>query len=244
MQEVEWKMWKLGLPLKTRHNEVAPAQYEFAPIFERSNVAADHNTLLMEVMRQTATRHNLVVLLHEKPFSGVNGSGKHNNWSMSTDNGLNLLDPGSTPLQNASFMLFLTAVIRAVDVHADLLRCSVATPGNDHRLGANEAPPAIVSIYLGDLLDQVVRTVIHSTSPDGASTDQGLTMQLGVSSLPALPRDATDRNRTSPFAFTGNKFEFRAVGSSQAVAFPNIILNTAVADSIKYPHLLILTFQR
>jgi glutamine synthetase len=235
MQEVEWKMWKLGLPLKTRHNEVAPGQYEFAPIFERVNVASDHNTLLMEVLRTTATRHNLVALLHEKPFAGVNGSGKHNNWSMSTNTGKNLLDPGETPLQNARFLLFLTAVIRAVDLHADLLRCSVATPGNDHRLGANEAPPAIVSVYLGDLLDQVVRAVMNSSSEvDGANVGEGLYVQLGVSALPPLPRDATDRNRTSTFAFTGNKFEFRAVGSSQPVAFPNIILNTIVAESVKY----------
>lgn len=235
MQEIEWKMWKLGLPLKTRHNEVAPGQYEFAPIFERVNVAADHNMLLMEVMRTTAARHNLVVLLHEKPFAGVNGSGKHNNWSLSTDTGSNLLDPGSTPLQNARFLIFLTAVIRAVDIHADLLRCSVATPGNDHRLGANEAPPAIVSVYLGDLLDQVVKAVMDSSpTSDNETTLDGASMRLGVSVLPPLPRDATDRNRTSTFAFTGNKFEFRAVGSSQSVGFPNIILNTIVAESVKY----------
>jgi glutamine synthetase len=172
--------------------------------------------------------------LHEKPFAGVNGSGKHNNWSLSTDTGSNLLDPGSTPLQNARFLIFLTAVIRAVDIHADLLRCSVATPGNDHRLGANEAPPAIVSVYLGDLLDQVVKAVMDSSPSDSETPLDGASMRLGVSALPPLPRDATDRNRTSTFAFTGNKFEFRAVGSSQSVGFPNIILNTIVAESVKY----------
>jgi glutamine synthetase len=235
LQEVEWKMWKLGMPLKTRHNEVAPAQYEMAPIFERTNVASDHNIVLMETLRTTATRHNLVCLLHEKPFAGVNGSGKHNNWSMSTDTGKNLLEPGKTPLQNERFVLFLTAVIRAVDLHADLLRSSVANPGNDHRLGANEAPPAIISVYLGEQLDEVVKSLIGLLNPnESPSKRRSLTMKLGLGTIPPLPRDATDRNRTSPFAFTGNKFEFRAVGSSQSVSYPNLILNTIIADSIRY----------
>lgn len=233
MQEVEWKMWKLGMPIKTRHNEVAPAQYEFAPIFERSNVAGDHNMLLMEVLRTTAVRHNFVALLHEKPFAGVNGSGKHNNWSVSTDTGKNLLNPGDTPQQNARFILFLTAIIRAVDIHADLLRCSVANPGNDHRLGANEAPPAVISIYLGEQLDEVVNRVMNQTTNEDLNSNPS-SMELGTNKLPPLPRDATDRNRTSPFAFTGNKFEFRAVGSSQAVAFPNIVMNSIVAESLRF----------
>jgi len=233
MQEIEWRMWKLGMPLKTRHNEVAPAQYEFAPIFERTNVASDHNIVLMQVVKDVAAKHNLAALFHEKPFAGINGSGKHNNWSMSTDCGSNLLDPGDTPQKNLQFTIFLAAVIRAVDIHADILRVAVASTGNDHRLGANEAPPAIISIYLGELLDSVVKNLIAAADLY-ETPSQNEYMRLGVDHLPNLPRDATDRNRTSPFAFTGNKFEFRAVGSSQSVAWPNIILNTAVAESIKF----------
>nr|ANT82571.1 glutamine synthetase [Rostrostelium ellipticum] len=233
IQDVEWQMWKLGMPLKTRHNEVAPGQYEVAPIFERANVASDHNLLLMDILKATAIRHDLVCLFHEKPFDHVNGSGKHNNYSLATDSGVNLLEPGSTPSQNARFILFLTAIIRAVNVHADLLRASVANPGNEHRLGANEAPPAIISIYLGAELDKVVRDIIHSNT-DTPAGEAGESIKLGVGAFPPLPRDSTDRNRTSPFAFTGNKFEFRAVGSSQVVAFPCIILNTVVAESLRF----------
>ncbi|MGE3174456.1 MAG: glutamine synthetase III [Planctomycetota bacterium] len=230
MQEVENELWKLGVPVKTRHNEVAPQQYEIAPIFERTTVAADHNMLCMEVLRQVAMRHGFQCLLHEKPFAGINGSGKHNNWSVSTDAGENLLEPGNTPADNMRFMVFLTAVVRAVDLHADLLRGTIAHAGNDHRLGANEAPPAIISIYLGEQLSDVVESIVAGTA--GRSERQRDTMRLGVGTLPTLPRDATDRNRTSPFAFTGNKFEFRAVGSSQATAKPNAILNTIVAESL------------
>ena len=233
MQEVEHELWKLGVPAKTRHNEVAPSQYELAPVFERTTIATDHNMLTMEVLRQVALRHGLVCLLHEKPFAGINGSGKHNNWSMATNRGENLLEPGKTPGQNMRFVVFLTAVIRAVDMHADLLRTSIAHAGNDHRLGANEAPPAIISIYLGEQLADVVQGLIAGTSKnDGPRSSQ--TMKLGVTTLPTLPRDATDRNRTSPFAFTGNKFEFRAVGSSQSIANPNIVLNTIAADALSY----------
>jgi glutamine synthetase len=220
------------VPVKTRHNEVAPAQFELAPIFERSSVAVDHNMLTMDVLRKTALKHGLVCLLHEKPFAGVNGSGKHNNWSMSTDTGENLLDPGSNPAENARFVVVLTAVLRAVDLHADLLRASVATPGNDHRLGANEAPPAIISAYLGGELDEVCRGLI--TGAPAGERKGAQAMRLGASSLPPLPKDSTDRNRTSPFAFTGNKFEFRAVGSSQSPAGANIILNTIAAESLKH----------
>ncbi|EGG24642.1 glutamate-ammonia ligase [Cavenderia fasciculata] len=251
IQEVEWRCWKLGMPLKTRHNEVAPGQYEVAPIFERANVASDHNMLLMDILKSVAIKHDLICLLHEKPFAGVNGSGKHNNYSLATDGGVNLLDPGLTPSQNARFILFLSAIIRAVDLHADLLRASVANPGNEHRLGANEAPPAIISIYLGQELDKVVRDIISSnkttlTSPPQKSVNTTASttsttannevnnMWLGVDQFPPLPRDSTDRNRTSPFAFTGNKFEFRAVGSSQVTSFPCIILNTIVAESLIY----------
>nr|ANT82572.1 glutamine synthetase [Cavenderia deminutiva] len=244
IHDVEWHMWKLGMPLKTRHNEVAPGQYEVAPIFERANVASDHNMILMDVLKATAIKHDLICLLHEKPFAGVNGSGKHNNYSLATDTGLNLLDPGHTPSQNARFILFLTAIIRAVDLHADLLRASVANPGNEHRLGANEAPPAIISIYLGQELDKVVRDIIDSPVANGVA-DANTTasqvkspgssnLKLGVDGFPPLPKDSTDRNRTSPFAFTGNKFEFRAVGSSQVVAFPCIILNTIIAESLAF----------
>jgi len=232
MQECERELWKLGVPAKTRHNEVAPTQYELAPIFERTTIATDHNMLTMEVLRQVALRHGFVCLLHEKPYAGINGSGKHNNWSMATDRGENLLEPGKTPGQNMRFVVFLTAVIRAVDMHQDLLRVSVAHAGNDHRLGANEAPPAIISIYLGEQLADVVTDLISGTAKaDGHKAQH---MKLGATTLPPLPRDATDRNRTSPFAFTGNKFEFRAVGASQSIANPNIVLNTIAADSLAY----------
>jgi glutamine synthetase len=232
MQEVELELWKLGVPVKTRHNEVAPSQYEVAPIFERSTVAVDHNMLAMEVMKQVATKHGFHCLLHEKPYAGINGSGKHNNWSMATDAGENLLEPGRSPEQNMRFMVMLAAVMRAVDTHADLLRTTIAHAGNDHRLGANEAPPAILSIYLGEQLTDVVDAMIQGTGR--GSERRRDTMRLGVSVLPPLPRDATDRNRTSPFAFTGNKFEFRAVGSSQACGRPNAVLNTIVADALAY----------
>ncbi|MEQ1634532.1 MAG: glutamine synthetase III, partial [Planctomycetota bacterium] len=218
MQECEHELWKLGVPVKTRHNEVAPQQYEIAPIFERTTVAADHNMLCMEVLKQVAQKHGFHCLLHEKPFAGINGSGKHNNWSLSTDTGENLLDPGHTPHENMRFVVILTAVIRAVDMHADLLRCTIAHAGNDHRLGANEAPPAIISIYLGEQLSEVVDNIVAGTT--ARSEKRKDTMRLGVTALPPLPRDATDRNRTSPFAFTGNKFEFRAVSSNQSIAFP------------------------
>jgi len=232
MQDVELELWKLGVPVKTRHNEVAPSQYEVAPIFERTTVAVDHNMLAMEVMKQVATKHGFHCLLHEKPYAGINGSGKHNNWSMATDAGENLLEPGRSPEQNMRFMVMLAAVMRAVDTHADLLRTTIAHAGNDHRLGANEAPPAILSIYLGEQLTDVVDAMIQGTGR--GSERRRDTMRLGVSVLPPLPRDATDRNRTSPFAFTGNKFEFRAVGSSQACGRPNAVLNTIVADALAY----------
>ncbi len=232
MQEVELELWRLGVPVKTRHNEVAPSQYELAPIFERTTVAVDHNMLCMEVLKQVATRHGFQCLLHEKPYSGINGSGKHNNWSMSTDHGENLLDPGKSPEANMRFVVMLAAIMRAVDTHADLLRVTIAHAGNDHRLGANEAPPAILSIYLGEQLTDVVSGLIAGTGRGSERKKE--TMRLGVSTLPSLPRDATDRNRTSPFAFTGNKFEFRAVGSSQACGRPNAVLNTIVAESLAY----------
>ena len=228
MTEVEQELWKLGIPAKTRHNEVAPAQFELAPMFEELNLACDHNMLVMEVLREVADRNGLVCLLHEKPFAGVNGSGKHNNWSIAYD-GQNLLDPGSDPHQNAIFLTMLTAIIEAIDLHSDLLRASVTGAGNDHRLGANEAPPAIISMYLGDQLADVIEQL-----EKGAATTcrQAGTMKIGVDTLPPLPRDATDRNRTSPFAFTGHKFEFRAPGSSQSCSGPNTVLNTIVAESI------------
>lgn len=231
MAECEAEMFKLGIPVKTRHNEVAPSQYEIAPIFEDSNLATDHNQLCMDVMRRTAEKYGLVCLLHEKPFAGINGSGKHNNWSMSTDNGENLLNPGDNPHDNAQFLVFCVAVIRAVAKYPELLRVSVASAGNDHRLGANEAPPAIISIFLGDqlqdIMDQLEKGKPEKTLPGGF-------MEVGVSVLPKLPRDAGDRNRTSPFAFTGNKFEFRAVGSSFSISGPNTVLNTIVAESLDY----------
>ncbi len=229
MLESEMELYKLGVPVKTRHNEVAPAQYEIAPLFENANVATDHNMLVMETMARVAGRYGLKLLLHEKPFAGVNGSGKHVNWSMSDDLGNNLLKPGETPHDNAQFLVYLAAVLRAVARHGDLLRVAVATAANDHRLGANEAPPAIISVFLGDLLQDIVDQI----EKGGAKTSkQGGTMTIGVSVLPTLPRDAGDRNRTSPFAFTGNKFEYRAVGSSQSIAGPNVVLNTIVAESM------------
>ena len=229
MLETELELYKLGVPVKTRHNEVAPAQYEIAPVFENANVATDHNMLVMETMKRVADRYGMQLLLHEKPFAGINGSGKHVNWSMSDDLGNNLLRPGDTPHENAQFLLFLAAVIRAVSRHGDLLRVSVAHAGNDHRLGANEAPPAIISIFLGDMLQDIVDQIEKGGLK---STKSGGMMQIGVTTLPSLPRDAGDRNRTSPFAFTGNKFEFRACGSSQSIAGPNVVLNTIVAESI------------
>ncbi|HYF01725.1 MAG TPA: glutamine synthetase III [Planctomycetota bacterium] len=231
MAEVEQECYKLGIPIKTRHNEVSPAQFEVAPIFEGSNVACDHNLMVMETFRQVANKHGLQCLLHEKPFAGVNGSGKHNNWSMADDKGNNLLEPGHTPEDNAHFLVFLAVVVRAVNKWGKLLRVGIAHSGNDHRLGANEAPPAIISVYLGDKLADVVDSIVKGRK--GASRSGG-TLDIGVQALPNLPRDASDRNRTSPFAFTGNKFEFRAVGSSQNIAKPNTYLNLAVAESLDY----------
>ena len=230
MEELNKELWKLGILAKTEHNEVAPAQHELAPIYSTTNIATDHNQLTMEIMQKVAAKHGLVCLLHEKPFAGVNGSGKHNNWSMATDAGVNLLSPGETPYENAQFLLFLCAVIKAVDDYQDLLRLSVATAGNDHRLGANEAPPAVVSIFLGDELNAVLEAIENNTSYEGTQKTQ---MKLGVDVLPKFNRDATDRNRTSPFAFTGNKFEFRMLGSSNSIACANIMLNSAVAESLK-----------
>ena len=230
MTELNEELWKLGILAKTQHNEVAPAQHELAPIYTTTNIATDHNQLTMEIMQKVAARHGLVCLLHEKPFAGVNGSGKHNNWSMSTDAGVNLLSPGETPYENAQFLLFLCAVIKAVDDYQDLLRISVATAGNDHRLGANEAPPAVVSMFLGDELNAVLEAIENDTPYKNAEKMQ---MKLGVDVLPKFNRDTTDRNRTSPFAFTGNKFEFRMLGSSNSIACANIMLNSAVAESLK-----------
>ena len=230
MEELNEELWKLGILAKTEHNEVAPSQHELAPIYTTANVATDHNQLTMEVMQKIAGKHNLVCLLHEKPFAGVNGSGKHNNWSLATDTGINLLSPGETPYENAQFLLFLCAVIKAVDDYQDLLRIAVATAGNDHRLGANEAPPAVVSIFLGDELNAVLEAIETDTPYQGMKKKQ---MKLGVDALPKFNRDTTDRNRTSPFAFTGNKFEFRMLGSSNSIACANIMLNSAVAESLK-----------
>ncbi|ADL68730.1 glutamine synthetase III [Thermoanaerobacterium thermosaccharolyticum] len=228
MKELDEELWKLGISAKTEHNEVAPAQHELAPIFNTTNIATDHNQLTMDIMKKVALRNDLVCLLHEKPFAGVNGSGKHNNWSMSTDDGINLLDPGKTPHENAQFLVFLCSVIKAIDEYADLLRVSCATPGNDHRLGANEAPPAIISIFLGDQLTDILEQI----GENGGATNskQGGELKIGVTTLPTLHKDSTDRNRTSPFAFTGNKFEFRMVGSSSSIATANYILNTIVAE--------------
>ena len=229
MKELDEELWKLGIPAKTKHNEVAPCQHELAPIYDTTNVAIDHNLLTMEMMRKIADKHGLVCLQHEKPFEGVNGSGKHNNWSMITDTGVNLLDPGKTPAENTQFLVFLVAVIKAVDDYADLLRISVASAGNDHRLGANEAPPAVVSIFLGDELTDVLRAIEND---EYFSSHDSVQMDIGAKVLPHFIKDTTDRNRTSPFAFTGNKFEFRMLGSSSSVANPNIILNTAVAEAL------------
>ena len=230
MHDLDEELWKLGVPAKTKHNEVAPAQHELAPVFETANIAVDHNQLTMEIMKKVADKHGLACLIHEKPFEGINGSGKHNNWSMATDTGVNLLDPGKTPAENTQFLVFLTAVISAVDDYADLMRVSVASAGNDHRLGANEAPPAIVSMFLGDELSAIVESIENDTffaKPDAVQ------METGAHVLPHFFRDTTDRNRTSPFAFTGNKFEFRMLGSSLSVSGPNVVLNTAVAEELK-----------
>ncbi|WP_046159859.1 glutamine synthetase III, partial [Caldanaerobacter subterraneus] len=229
MKDLDEELWKLGVPAKTKHNEVAPGQYELATVYNTANIASDHNQLTMELMKKVALRHGLVCLLHEKPFAGINGSGKHINWSMSTDDGQNLLDPGHTPHENAQFLVFLCAIIKAIDEYADLVRVAAATPGNDHRLGANEAPPAIVSIFLGEQLTDILEQIENG----GATTSKvGGVLKVGVSTLPTLPKDSTDRNRTSPFAFTGNKFEFRMVGSSSSIAIATFILNTIVAESL------------
>ncbi len=229
MTDLDNELWKLGIYAKTEHNEVAPAQHELAPIYSTANTAADSNQLTMELMKSVALKHGLVCLLHEKPFAGVNGSGKHNNWSISTDTGINLLEPGATPRENAQFLLFLCSIIKAVDDYQDLLRVSVATAGNDHRLGANEAPPAIVSIFLGEELTEILNSIENGTLYTGHEKTQ---MEIGVTVLPHFPKDTTDRNRTSPFAFTGNKFEFRMPGSSLSIAGPNIVLNTIVAETL------------
>jgi len=229
MKDLNEELWKLGILAKTQHNEVAPAQHELAPIFDTVNIAVDHNQLVMETMKRVATRHNLRCLLHEKPYAGVNGSGKHNNWSINTDNGVNMLDPGDTPNENMQFLLVLACIMKAVDDHADLLRQSAADVGNDHRLGANEAPPAIISIFLGEQLEDVVTQLVETGVAN--SSIQGGKLETGVSTLPDFEKDATDRNRTSPFAFTGNKFEFRSVGSSDSIASPNTILNAIVAEA-------------
>lgn len=229
MQEVEFELYRLGVPAKTRHNEVAPAQFEIAPIFEEVNVAIDHNHLTMEVLKKVAERHNFALLLHEKPFAGINGSGKHNNWSMATDSGINLLEPGATPHQNLRFLVVLSTILKAVHKHNALLRASIASTGNDHRLGANEAPPAIMSVFLGDQLSMILNKIKSGESIENAERAM---INLGVSKIPAVARDNTDRNRTSPFAFTGNKFEFRAVGSSASCSFPMTCLNSAVAEAM------------
>ena len=229
MEELDEELWKLGVAAKTEHNEVAPAQHEMAPVFSTTNIATDHNEIAMELMKEVAERHGFVCLLNEKPFEGINGSGKHNNWSISTDTGENLLDPGKTPISNAQFLLFLTAVIKAVDEYQDLLRISVASAGNDHRLGANEAPPAIVSMYVGDDLEDVIECII---SGKDWNKERKTAVAIGASVLPPIPLDQSDRNRTSPFAFTGNKFEFRMPGSSFNIACTNIMLNTAVAEAL------------
>ena len=230
MEDLNQALWELGIPAKTEHNEVAPAQHELAPVYETSNVATDHNQLTMEIMKKVARKHGLVCLLHEKPFAGVNGSGKHNNWSMSTDTGDNLLSPGETPYENARFLLFLVAVIKAVDDYQDLLRLAVATAGNDHRLGANEAPPAVISMFLGDELSAVLEAIETDSPYAGAEKKR---LKLGVDILPRFVRDTTDRNRTSPFAFTGNKFEFRMVGSNDSIACANVMINAAVAEALR-----------
>ncbi|WP_097002601.1 glutamine synthetase III [Lacrimispora amygdalina] len=231
MKEVNEELWKLGVPAKTQHNEVAPAQHELAPIYEQSNVAVDHNQLVMETLKKVAGRHGLNCLLHEKPFAGVNGSGKHNNWSLTSDDGINLLNPGETPHENIQFLLVLSCILKAVDKHADLLRQSAADVGNDHRLGANEAPPAIISVFIGEQLEDVVDQLC--STGEATHSKSGGTLKTGVKTLPDLFKDATDRNRTSPFAFTGNKFEFRMVGSSDSISSPNVVLNTITAEAFK-----------
>ena len=230
MRDLDEELWKLGILAKTKHNEAAPAQHELAPIFTTTNVASDQNQMMMHIMKRVAHKHNLYCLLHEKPFAGINGSGKHNNWSMTTDTGVNLLDPGSTPAENGQFMLFFMAVIKAVDEYQDLLRLSVASAGNDHRLGGYEAPPAIVSVFIGEELEEIVEALEADKKPAGRGKK---IMKLGVDTLPELPKDTTDRNRTSPFAFTGNKFEFRMLGSTFSIAGPNIMINTIVADTLR-----------
>ena len=229
MHDLDEELWKLGIPAKTKHNEVAPAQHELAPVFDTTNVAVDHNQLTMEIMKKVAEKHDLVCLLHEKPFDGINGSGKHNNWSVSTNTGVNLLDPGKTPAENIQFLVFLVAVIKAVDEYADMMRVSASGAGNDHRLGANEAPPAIVSIFIGDELTEILKSIEEDKFVNAHKTIQ---MDIGAHVLPHFTKDTTDRNRTSPFAFTGNKFEFRMLGSSASVASPNVVLNTAVAEAL------------
>ncbi len=236
MQDLNDELWKLGIFAKTEHNEVSPAQHELAPVFSTTNIATDHNQITMEIMKKVAQRHGLECLLHEKPFAGVNGSGKHNNWSISTNTGVNLLDPGETPQDNMQFLLFLAAIIKAVDEHQDMLRVSIASAGNDHRLGANEAPPAIISIFLGEQLTEILEAIEEGKSYIQKSD---CTFQIGVNCLPSFPKDTTDRNRTSPFAFTGNKFEFRMLGSAISIAGPNVVLNTIVADALsKYADVL------
>ena len=229
MHDVNVELWRMGVPAKTQHNEVAPAQHELACIYAPANVAVDHNQIVMQTLKRVAGEHGLKCLLHEKPFDGVNGSGKHNNWSLMTDDGMNLLDPGKTPHENIQFLLILSCIVKAVDVHAGLLRDSASDPGNDHRLGANEAPPSIISVYLGEQLEDVVEQLVHTGRAKSSRT--GEVMHMGVSSLPEFYKDATDRNRTSPFAFTGNKFEFRMVGSRDSVAAPNVVLNTITAEA-------------
>ena len=229
MKDVNEELWKVGVTAKTQHNEVAPAQHELAPIYAEANIAVDHNQIVMQTLKRVACQHGLKCLLHEKPFAGVNGSGKHNNWSITTDDGINMLDPGKTPHENTQFLLVLTCILRAVNMHADLLRESAADPGNDHRLGANEAPPAIISVFLGEQLEDVLEQLI--STGEATHSIKGGKLETGVRTLPELAKDATDRNRTSPFAFTGNKFEFRMVGSRDSIASPNIVLNTIVAES-------------
>jgi glutamine synthetase len=229
MNDLNTELWKMGITSKTQHNEVAPAQYEMAPVFATTNIATDHNQLVMETMQKVAFRHNLVCLLHEKPYAGINGSGKHNNWSLSTDDGINLLDPGNTPSENVQFLLFLSAMLKAVNTHADILRATCATAGNDHRLGANEAPPAIISIFMGEELTDILEKI---SKGEKISTKDAQFVTVGVDTLPIIPKDNTDRNRTSPFAFTGNKFEFRMVGSAQSIAGSNVALNTIAAEAL------------
>ena len=229
MKDVNEELWKVGVSSKTQHNEVAPAQHELAPIYAEANIAVDHNQLIMQTLKRVASQHGMKCLLHEKPFAGVNGSGKHNNWSLTTDDGINMLEPGKTPHENTQFLLVLTCILKAVNRHADLLRESAADPGNDHRLGANEAPPAIISVFLGEQLEDVLEQLI--STGEATHSLKGGTLETGVKTLPDLAKDATDRNRTSPFAFTGNKFEFRMVGSRDSVAAPNVVLNTIVAEA-------------